>query len=148
MIIIKIHDIHVLGFSYFWNIIWHIFNVWNNASLIYISTVTWPPPIFSLLRKLKTIPIQISFINFSIFHEFVFLNRNFSAKCSVSPYIFHIKRMYSTHILRLPPFYYNYGKVWFFFQINILGIPWILHIQKLKKNHGADFSKRNQLGPP
>ena len=35
-----------------------------------------------------------------------------------------------------------------FFLTNILGIPLILQMQKLQNVHGADFSSRNQIGPP
>ena len=44
-----------------------------------------------VLTKIKTILIQVSFINFSKFHEFGFFKSKFSAKSSIFPYIFHTK---------------------------------------------------------
>ena len=105
--------------------------------LLNISTVTTN----FFLTEIKTIPIKISFINVSKFHEFVFfLNRNLVRKIAFFPIYFIQKRLYWTHVLRSPPFHYNHGEVWFFY-INILGIPWILQMQKFKKNSRSRFFK-------
>ena len=69
-------------------------------SLAIISTVI--PHVF--LTNIKTIPMQISFISFSKYHEFIFLKSKLSGKSSVFPTYFVQKTPTWTHILRSPRF--------------------------------------------
>ena len=64
------------------------------------------------LTKIKTIPI--SFINFSKFHEFIFLRIEIIAKSSFSPIIFHTKKAILDKYFEIPPFHYNHVEVWVF----------------------------------
>ena len=87
------------------------------------------------------IPTQMSFINFSKFHEFVFFNSKFSAKSSVSPYIFHTKKAILDTYFEIALVSLQSWWDMIFFHINILGIPWILHIAKIEKNSRSWFFK-------
>ena len=86
------------------------FSKFEITPLLYFNGA--PPPHF-FLTQIKTIPIQISFIHFSKFHKFVFLNRNIVRKVAFSPIYFIQKRLYWTHILRSPQFHINQGEVCF-----------------------------------
>ena len=120
MIIIRINDINFgkgnkAFYSYSRNILDQNLLSFDTFSKFEIT----PPQYFNgdphfFLPEIKTIPIQISFINF--FKKFTnsFFKSNLSWKSSVFPYIFHTKRLYWTHILRSPPFHNNHGDVWAF----------------------------------
>lgn len=107
-------------------------------SLATISTVT--PHFF--LTKIKTIPILISFINFSKFHKFFFF---FKSKLNEKVAFFYIyfiqKSLYWTQILRPPLLYYNHSEVWYFhILLTMPEIQWILHMLK-KNNSQSQFFK-------
>ena len=114
------------------SLIGHIFKVWDNPSLIFQR---W----------------SLIFVSTYIIYQFFkvsrvrFFNRNLVLKVAFSLCYF-TQKSYIGHIFSVS-LQLRWGM--FFFHINILGIPWIWHMQKFFfRVHRADFSNRNHLWPP
>ena len=93
-----------------------------------------PPPFF--LPKIKNIPIHIIFPFFKISR---FFKIEILCKKECFSLFISYKKGYIRQIFWDPPRFTTITVRYWFFHIDIFGVPWILHMQKLKKNHEAVF---------
>ena len=97
------------------------------------------------LILMKAIPIQILFIIFAKFHEFVLLTVKINS--GVFPYWVYSTSYILDTYLRQPVFTTIMERYDLFYRY-IPGIPWILHVLKWRNNSLVDFPNHNQLRPP
>ena len=101
-----------------------------------ISMLTFPTFLSNLNKNNTHTNIIIDFFKI----RFVYFKSKFSAKSSVFPNIFHINAVLDAFFeFWARPSFTTITMRYVFPHINIIGIPWILHMQSFKKNHGADF---------
>ena len=98
-------------------------------------------PHFFLTQIKDNTHTSIIYQFFKISRVRFFLNRNSVRKVTFFPIYFIQKRLYWTHILRLPPFHNNHGEVWLSFSHiytrNTINITYA----KIKDNSRSRFFK-------